>query len=126
MDSDNDGLLDTLEGEKGCEPWNPDTDGDGIKDGDEYVTGTDPTKFTPLADRFRVKSLTQSGASGEVTFSFSSVEGRLYDVESTEDLAGSWTPTDFTNVPGTGGLLAYTNSPVHPMEFTRPRVRLAP
>jgi hypothetical protein len=42
-DSDGDGLLDGEEGILGTDPWNPDTDGDGLSDGDEVNThGTDP------------------------------------------------------------------------------------
>lgn len=42
-DSDNDGLLDVAEKQLGTDPHNPDTDGDGIKDGDEVNhLGTDP------------------------------------------------------------------------------------
>ncbi len=43
LDSDNDGLLDCIELEIGTDPFNPDTDDDGLSDGDElYVSGTDP------------------------------------------------------------------------------------
>ena len=35
LDSDNDGLLDSQEAEIGTDPYNPDTDGDGLSDGEE-------------------------------------------------------------------------------------------
>lgn len=45
IDSDNDGLLDTKEAELGTNPNNPDTDGDGLKDGAEVNTHqTNPKK----------------------------------------------------------------------------------
>jgi hypothetical protein len=44
-DNDNDGLLDSKEKALGTDPWNPDTDGDGLKDGEEVDTyKTDPMK----------------------------------------------------------------------------------
>jgi eukaryotic-like serine/threonine-protein kinase len=44
-DSDNDGLSDYQEAILGTDPNNPDTDGDGLSDGDEvFIYGTDPRK----------------------------------------------------------------------------------
>ena len=44
-DTDNDGLPNLIEKEIGSDPYDPDTDGDGLKDGDEVNTyGTDPLK----------------------------------------------------------------------------------
>lgn len=43
VDSDGDGLLDSVETDIGTDPFNPDTDGDTISDGDEVnITLTDP------------------------------------------------------------------------------------
>jgi outer membrane protein OmpA-like peptidoglycan-associated protein len=43
IDSDGDGLSDSLEGQIGTDPFNPDTDGDGLTDGAEHRTHkTDP------------------------------------------------------------------------------------
>jgi len=41
-DTDNDGLLDLLEANYGCNPQNADTDGDGFKDGEEVENGYNP------------------------------------------------------------------------------------
>jgi len=42
LDSDKDGLINDLEEFYGCDPNNPDTDGDGYLDGDEVENGYDP------------------------------------------------------------------------------------
>lgn len=45
LDSDADGLLDVLEEEIGCDPNHPDSDSDGLRDGDEYnLYLTSPTR----------------------------------------------------------------------------------
>ncbi len=52
-DSDADGLTDTQEGLLGTDPNNPDTDGDGLTDGDEVnVHGTDPLVTDTDGDGF--------------------------------------------------------------------------
>ena len=44
-DADKDGLIKKIEEQIGTDPKNPDTDGDGLKDGEEYLTyKTDPLK----------------------------------------------------------------------------------
>jgi len=55
LDSDGDGLMDRRELEIGTDPYNPDTDGDGLSDGDEVLKyGTDPlnpdSDFDMLSD----------------------------------------------------------------------------
>jgi hypothetical protein len=43
FDTDGDGLNNTREAQLGTDPNNPDTDGDGISDGDQvFIFGTDP------------------------------------------------------------------------------------
>ena len=46
LDSDGDGLTDLDELAMGLDPFNPDTDGDGIPDGVEVAQGTDPLRPT--------------------------------------------------------------------------------
>ncbi len=58
IDSDGDGLADQLESNSCCaardscntgtDPKNPDTDGDGVDDGDELDNGTDPCVGDPI------------------------------------------------------------------------------
>ncbi|MFX0022090.1 MAG: NosD domain-containing protein [Candidatus Hermodarchaeota archaeon] len=60
IDSDNDGLFDTQEELFGTNPLDPDTDGDGLSDGDEVlVYGTDPL--------MAVDTYTPSGSNVEIT-----------------------------------------------------------
>jgi hypothetical protein len=48
LDFDNDGLTNLEEFQNGTDPNNPDTDGDGVSDGDEvHARHTDPTKASP-------------------------------------------------------------------------------
>lgn len=50
-DTDGDGLSDYQEAILGTDPRNPDTDGDGIRDGDEvFIYGTDPRKWDTDGD----------------------------------------------------------------------------
>ncbi len=125
MDSDRDGLPDSLEGECGCAPWQSDSDGDGVSDGNEYVAGTDPAVPTPLSGRFGVSTVLLNPPNG-LTVSWSTREGRLYDIEAVDDLGADWHSTAFTNIPGTGDAIVYTNTPGGDREFLRLKVRLAP
>ena len=48
LDLDGDGLTNLEEFQSGTDPNNPDTDGDGVSDGEEvHVRHTDPTKAGP-------------------------------------------------------------------------------
>ncbi|MDO8512829.1 MAG: hypothetical protein Q7S57_06175 [bacterium] len=64
VDSDNDGLSDAMEALYKTDPNNPDTDGDGYKDGDEVANGYDPLIKSPndkidrLATRLGTTALT--------------------------------------------------------------------
>lgn len=44
VDTDNDGIPDLSEAAYKTSPFDPDTDGDGFLDGEEIISGTDPTK----------------------------------------------------------------------------------
>jgi hypothetical protein len=51
-DPDEDGLINSLERFYGSDPQNPDTDGDGVSDGDEIAKGDSPTGAGRLFDFF--------------------------------------------------------------------------
>jgi hypothetical protein len=63
-----------------------DTDKDGMSDYAEFIAGTDPTN--PDSNLRFVKEF-QAG--GQVTFQWSAIPGRIYQVESSTNLA-TWTP----------------------------------
>jgi len=63
-----------------------DTDKDGMTDYAEFIAGTDPTN---PASNLRFVRAFQAG--GQVTFQWSAVPGRLYQVECSTDLL-TWTP----------------------------------
>jgi hypothetical protein len=63
IDLDNDGLGDNIESKYGCDPNNPDTDGDGLEDGDEvYIYQTDPTKKDTDGDGYSDKEEVEKGS----------------------------------------------------------------
>ncbi len=57
LDSDKDGLLDTQEALYGTDKNNPDTDGDGFKDGDEVKNGYNPLGEGKLIDNVNPKNM---------------------------------------------------------------------
>ncbi|WOO42198.1 hypothetical protein [Rubellicoccus peritrichatus] len=52
IDSDNDGLADSIEIVIGSDLNNPDTDGNGLLDGEEYYAGLDPVNDVDLNDNY--------------------------------------------------------------------------
>ncbi len=98
-DDDNDGMPDTFEEQYGLNPLVPDADANGDSDmhsnGEEYIAGTDPTNGTSY---FRILSLSGDGA----IVSWSSVDGRLYSVQTTTNLPA----TGFSDVAGAIDLMA--------------------
>lgn len=55
MDSDGDGIFDTVEATIGTNPNNFDTDGDGLNDGDEVDNGTNPLQKEPTTSPTKVR-----------------------------------------------------------------------
>lgn len=102
-DADGDGLPDLWEiaafGDTSRD-GSGDFDGDLQSDGREYAAGTDPAS---ALSRFQ---LGPSGREGSVfVLRWSSVEGRLYDVEVSADLEAFTAVA--SNLPGTGGEMAH-------------------
>ncbi len=63
-----------------------DRDGDGLRDGDELISGTCPTR---AASAFRVTGIA-TPTNGTVRLMWPSNTNRVYGVQRTADLAGSW------------------------------------
>jgi len=99
-DTDLDGIPDAEEGGmtpfvSGRDDGQIDSDGDGMSNAAEYIAGTDPT------DKNSVLHLQVSlGESNHVTISWTSVLGRTYRLQSSNDLE-NWTGLT-TGLPGTG------------------------
>jgi len=99
-DTDFDGIPDAEEGGmtpfvSGRDDGQIDSDGDGMSNAAEYIAGTDPT------DKNSVLHLQVSlGESNHVTISWTSVLGRTYRLQSSNDLE-NWTGLT-TGLPGTG------------------------
>jgi hypothetical protein len=128
-DSDLDGLSDLSETDTGVfvsavntgsDPSNPDSDGDGLRDGDEVIVhGSDPNKTDSDSDGFDDGFEVETGfdpASATSTpdakssirtaveLRFNAASGETYRVEASTDLK-NWTTVE-DNIPGTGGVTA--------------------
>jgi hypothetical protein len=112
-----------------------DFDGDGANNYSEFVAGTDPASN----DFPRISlSIEQAGTSVVVRFPTLTLSGpgyefysdRRYDLEERTNLsaeATDWTAlSGFTNFPGTGADMVYSNQPAIPAGFYRGRIRLIP
>jgi hypothetical protein len=85
-DVDGDGLSAFEEEDLGTDPNNPDTDGDGQDDGDEYlIAGTDPTDSKSV---FKIQSISGDAASG-LQIMASTVTGKTYRLQISNALT-SW------------------------------------
>ena len=96
-----------------------DPDGDGMNNLQEYLAGTDPTN---PASFFHVTAVQPSGANYLV--SFTSVTGKVYDVESSIDLVtGTWSVVT-NNLAGNNGTIQITDpgAAVVPQRFYRARL----
>ena len=75
-----------------CIRDSPDTDDDGFSDGDEVALGTDPLSAN---SKLSIQSITIE-ADSSISIVWSSVPGRTYAVEASENLI-DWTSIDTVN-----------------------------
>jgi hypothetical protein len=136
FDTDGDGLPDLEEdvnangimdeGETGARV--PDSDGDGMNDGQERFSGSDPLDARSRFQAAIVEAL--AGPEPGVRLEWSSLTGRVYSVYVTERLkptSAAWAPVTATNLPGTGGVMSYEVSGAASTSlYFRVQVGLAP
>ncbi len=121
LDGSNNG---TAEYDIGCYEFvhpNADTDKDNQKDADEIIAGTSPTNSSSY---FGFQSAVNENDSVVVTWN--TVQGRLYDLKSSTNLASSpaWTNVlSCTNMLGTGSTMSYTNNSPKESEFYKVKAR---
>ena len=111
-DTDGDGISDGEEVVAGADgyvtdPAQADTDMDGFLDGDEVIAGTDPNNPNKF---FCIKSLKHDAGQRPV-LSWDSIAGRVYSIYYSSNLLSGWTGVPgYTNIPGSGLSIDYTNS----------------
>ena len=136
-DSDADGLPDAYEIETYGSTnvvgtsLNSDTDGDGASDTAEYIAGTIATNAN---SKFKITASRLPGGIVAVSFQTEAITGsgyfgleRRYDLMQTTNLAlpGNWNLIPgYANLPGTGGIVTYTNAITNAAWSARGRVWL--
>lgn len=149
-DSDADGLRDVAELQTHhTSPVNPDSDGDEMPDGWEVTSGLDPLSGDAYADKdgdgspnldeyiagtgaadpsSRLQITSVSVFPTHLAFTWDSVTQRFYSVMTSTNLGETWncvTDPQYTNIPGPGIPLTYSNSPPDMVpRFYRLRVSL--
>jgi hypothetical protein len=138
VDSDHDGISDYKEemadGLPGYSPWdpvnnplggdtdmyNPDTDNDGMPDGDEIVAGT---SSTDPDSRLEVLNVQKQGTNG-LKLEWLTSTSRVYTIEYSTNILQGFVPLE-TNIVGTGALKLFTDpaSPAKGARFYRIKVR---
>ncbi len=131
-DADDDGMLDAWErlhfGDTnldGTDDW----DGDGLRDGDEYIAGTDPTNARSRFVVFLAGSGEGTGVGFRAVPAGGDVPGmRLYSLELATSLTGAvWADIPgYTNLPAIEGDIVYTNAAPPGVQFYRAKTWLVP
>jgi hypothetical protein len=85
----------------------------------EYLAGTDPQDPNSV---LKSTSATRDPGTGNVTISFTSVDGHTYAVERSTSLTDTWTPVQ-SNIVGTGAILSVidTGAAGQPIRYYRVR-----
>ncbi len=96
------GVLDSQMAEQTPHPgWlSQDDDGDGVKNRDEFLAGTNPFKKLPDAAHFRPPVIAPHPSSLSLTFP--TVPGKLYAVQANESLVGAWSGDIVPDISGDG------------------------
>jgi hypothetical protein len=122
MDAETNGLPDAWEQaffqQTGVDP-NGDADGDGSRNLDEYLAGTNPTN---AASALTISSMDVT-TGGLVSVQWPSVDYKLYTVQTRAGFTGAW-QTIATDVPATPPLNTFTNAATQTGAFYR--VSVAP
>lgn len=109
-DADGDGMPDEWETEHfggtdvpggGAEE---DWDGDGLRNRDEWVAGTDPTDASSVL----AFSSTVSGSDSTITITWYSVSKKFYSILKTTDLMAGFNEIEASNIPGSPPVNSYT------------------
>jgi len=116
IDDDNDGLPRWWELANGLSDSNPldgtgDRDGDGFPDAAEYLAGTNPRNGSDFLriGAFHATSLAPDGTLRQISFSWASTAGAVYDIQRSFNLAGAW-ETIATDVVATPPLNSHVDS----------------
>ena len=99
-DADQDGLPDAWEIFQGVTEPSADDDGDGCDNLGEYIAGTDP-----LNPSSALRATGLVGVSGGFEFSWQSIPGRVYQIESAGDLVNWETVAEATATAGTASAI---------------------